>query len=101
MFSIAKELRKRHDPTIKWSEIVFKVLLQNLYNMSTSIVGFRAVFLYANTNGYNLYKECGFQEIDEYLIPETDDKVEVEGCTPLLLVINDNAIYDMFDTDNI
>lgn len=97
MFSIASQLRKRHDPTIHWSEIIFKVLLQNLYCMSTSVIGFHAVFLNANNNGYKLYVDCGFQEIDDYVIPQDDEKLDISECTPLLLIIDDNALYKMFE----
>lgn len=31
LFAIAKQLRKHHDQSIEWSDIIFKTLLQNLY----------------------------------------------------------------------
>lgn len=96
LFSIAKQLRKKHDPTIKWSEILFKLVLQNLYQMSTSVIGFHGIFLNANSNGYKLYNDCGFQKIDDYITPNDDDKLDIGECTPLLMIINDNALYNIF-----
>ena len=94
LFSIAKQLRKRHDPTIKWSEILFKMVLQNLYQMSTSVVGFHGIFLNANSNGYKLYIDCGFHEIDTYVAPQDDNKIDIGDCKPLLMLINDDALFN-------
>jgi hypothetical protein len=96
MFSIAKQLRKRHDPSIKWSEILFKLVLQNLYQLSTSVIGFHGIFLNANSNGYKLYTDCGFQPINDYTIPQDEDKLEISDCAPLLMIIDDNALYNIF-----
>lgn len=96
MFAIAKQLRKRHDTTIEWSTIIFKSLLQMLYEMSTSVIGFKAIFLNSNKDGYHLYKECGFEEITDFISPQEDEKVDIEECTPLLLIINDDMLYDIF-----
>lgn len=96
MFAIAKQLRKRHDITVDWSTQLFKLVLQNLYEMSTKVIGFKAIFLNANSNGYKLYKENGFEDITEYVTPETEEKIGIEGCKPLLLVINDDMLYDIF-----
>lgn len=96
LFAIAKELRKHHDQTIIWSDIIFKTLLQNLYQLSTSIIGFKAIFLNANHEGYNLYRDNGFDLINEYIIPEEDSAVLIDDCTPLLLMINSDMIDHIF-----
>ena len=96
MFAIAKQLRKRHDITIEWSDIIFKTVLQNLYFMSTSVIGFRGIFLNANHDGYKLYTENGFGEIANYISPDEDEKIEIDGCIPLLLIIDDEMLYDIF-----
>ena len=96
LFAISKQLRKRHDKTIQWSDIIFKKLLQNLYQMSTSMIGFKAIFLNANHEGYQLYKNNGFEPIKEYVAPQKDPKITVEDCTPLILTINDDMICEIF-----
>ncbi len=96
MFAISKELRKRHDDTVEWSDIIFKTLLQNLYHMSTNVIGFKAIFLNANHEGYNLYKNNGFEAIDEYIAPQTDSEIELEDSTPLLLMITSEMIDNIF-----
>lgn len=97
MFAIHKSLRKKHDPTIKYSEILFKLVLQNLYYISTHYMGFRAIFLNANEHGYQLYKDCGFDEATDYLSPEAEDKLNIEGTTPLLLFIDDDITNRLFE----
>lgn len=96
LFAIAKQLRKNHNPSIEWSNIIFKTLLQNLYQMSTSVIGFKAIFLNANHDGYQLYIDNDFTPIKEYVTPEVDEKIKIENCTPLLLMITDDTIYNMF-----
>ena len=39
--------------------------------------------------GYKLYKDHGFDEITEFLPSTEENKINIEGCIPLLLVIND------------
>lgn len=96
MFAIHQSLRKHNNPTIKYSEILFKLALQELYCISTQIIGFRAIFLNANNEGYHLYKNCGFEEVKGYLSPEEEEKLDIEGTTPLILMINDNITDVLF-----
>lgn len=96
LFAIAKQLRKHHDQSIEWSDIIFKTLLQNLYHMSTNIIGFKAIFLNANHDGYQLYIDNGFEIIKEYTVPQNDSKIEIEECTPLLLMITSEMIDNIF-----
>lgn len=96
LFTIAKQLRKHHDITVEWSSILFKILLQELYYISTHVIGFKAIFLNANHDGYQLYKSNGFSEIGEYAAPQSDPKIDIEDCVPLLLVIDEDMIYDIF-----
>ena len=96
LFAIAQQLRKHHDSSIEWSDTIFKTLLQNLYEMSTKVIGFKAIFLNANHDGYDLYIKNGFDEITDFIKPETDEKIDIEDCTPLLLIINDEMLYSIF-----
>ena len=96
MFAIAKQLRGHKDPTCNFSRDIFYSFLQNMYIMSMTVIGFKAIFLNSNHEGYHLYKECGFDEITDYIPPEDDDKIEIDDCTPLLLVMNEDAIYDFY-----
>lgn len=96
LFAIARQLRKNHDKTIEWSNILFKTLLQELYSMSTRTIGFKAIFLNANREGYQLYKDNGFEVISEYVTPQNDSKIESEDCTPLLLKINSETVERIF-----
>lgn len=96
LFAIAQQLRKHHDSSVEWSDTIFKTLLQNLYCMSTKVIGFKAIFLNANHEGYGLYINNGFVEITDYIKPEEDEKIDIEDCTPLLLIINDEMLYNIF-----
>ncbi len=96
LFAIAKQLRKRHDQTVMWSDVIFKTLLQHLYFMSTSVIGFKALFLNANHDGRQLYIDNGFTEITDYLAPRTDEKFNIKDCTPLLMMITSDTLYDIF-----
>lgn len=96
LFAIANQLRKRHDNTISWSDTIFKIALQNLYQMSTSVIGFKAIFLNANHDGLQLYIDNGFDSISEYVIPQNDSKIELDECTPLLLMITSDTVYKIF-----
>jgi len=96
MFAIAKQLRKHHDSSITWSEMLFKVALQNLYFMSVHTIGFRAIFLNANHDGYELYKNIGFEEIEEFIPPDEEKGIDIQGCVPLLLVMGDEMLYNIF-----
>jgi hypothetical protein len=96
MFAIHKSLHKRHDPGVKFSKILFTMVLQNLYVMSTHDIGFRAIFLNSNDQGYSLYKECGFSEVSGYLTAETEDKLDIEGTKPLIMFINEGITDLLF-----
>ena len=96
VFAIAKQLRKRHDTTIKYSDLIFKMVLQNLYELSTSVIGFKAIFLNANHEGKHLYSDNGFVEITEYIAPTDEKKMELANTTPMLLIIDDDMIYNIF-----
>lgn len=96
MFAIHQSLRKRHDINIKYSQILFRLVLQNLYYMSTHIIGFRAIFLNSNDQGYKLYSDCGFEDLKVFLAPEEEEKISIEGTKPMLLLINDNITDLLF-----
>ena len=96
MFAIHKSLRKRHDPTNIYSEILFRMVLQKLYFMSNHDIGFRAIFLNSNDEGYVLYKNSGFDDVKEFLTPEEEEKLDIEGTKPLLLLINDEITDLLF-----
>lgn len=96
MFAIAKQLRKHHDVSVLWSDIIFKTLLQNLYQMSTSVIGFKSIFLNANHDGYQLYKDNGFNAISEFIAPQNDSRIDLLGCTPLILMITPDMVYNIF-----
>lgn len=77
-----------------YSTIFFEYLLQDLYQMSTSILGFQMIFLRANENGMKLYKRKKFTDATRYLIPfDPDDKYG--KCTPMCLQMNDD-LYNIF-----
>ncbi len=97
MFAVAKQLRKKHDSTIPYSNIIFKMILQNLYEMSTKIIGFHAIFLNANQEGYQLYKENDFEEITQYIAPTDEEKLDITGTKPMLLLIDDEMLYNIFE----
>ena len=96
MFAIHKSLRKRHNPDNNFSEILFKMVLQELYYMSTHVIGFRAIFLNANDEGYQLYVNSGFEEVKGFLTPDEEEKMDLEGMRPLLLLINDDITDLLF-----
>lgn len=96
MFAIARQLRKHHDPTITHSDTIFKLILQNLYEMSTKTIGFRAIFLNANHEGFNLYVDNGFTPITTFVPPTEENKLDITGTTPMLLAIDDAMIYNIF-----
>ncbi|MBO4580210.1 MAG: hypothetical protein J5715_08665 [Clostridiales bacterium] len=96
MFAIHKSLRRKLNPCSNYSSVLFKMVLQRLYFMSTSVIGFRAIFLNANNEGYRLYVNSGFSEVTDYLAPETEEKLSLEGTTPLLLLINEGTTDLLF-----
>lgn len=96
MFAIAKQLRKRHDPMIKYSDMIFKLILQNLYELSTKVIGFRAIFLNANKDGFRLYKDNHFEILSDFVSPTDEEKIDISDTTPMLLFINDTMLYNIF-----
>ena len=89
-------MRKRHNPDNNFSEILFKTVLQELYYMSTHAIGFRAIFVNANDEGYQLYVNSGFEEVKGFLTPDEEEKMDLEGMRPLLLLINDDITDLLF-----
>lgn len=92
MFAISKKLkgqvaylmdpeRKRH-----YSTLFFNMLLEKLYYMSMSVLGFQMIFLRANIEGERLYRKSGFVEADEFL--DSYD-AKSENCTSLVLNVAD------------
>ncbi len=80
-----------------YSTLFFEVLLADLYELSTSVIGFSGIFLRANENGEKLYRRKNFVDATQYMIPyEEDDKLG--KCMPMYLSINDN-IYSIFGVD--
>lgn len=97
MFAIARFIRgQRDEHGIKYSRIIFKSLMQELYGMSVNVIGFHAIYLNANKNGLQLYKDCGFENIQNYIPASEEEKIDIEGCVPLLLIISDESLYDIF-----
>ncbi len=96
MFAIQNALRSNGDPTRKFSDIIFNSLLANLYYIATHTVGFKAIYLNANQAGKSLYLENGFQEVSNYVIPTAESMLDIEGTTPMILMINDNFIDQVF-----
>lgn len=100
MFAVSKMLRGNGVTDIdgiRYSYKIFQSLVQELYAMSTSVIGFCAVTLNANDKGLKLYKEFGFVETDEFLLPEEEEKISIEKCTPLIFsLITEDALSRIF-----
>ena len=77
-----------------YSTVFFEYLLMKLYEISTRVMGFQAIFLRANDNGRKLYKRKRFADASDYIIPYTDDD-PLAKCTPMILSISDH-LYDIF-----
>ncbi len=76
---------------------MFQALMQEMYCISTSVIGFCAVTLNANSTGLNLYKKFGFMHSEEYILPEEEDKIDIDGCTPLIFsFIEEDALDRLF-----
>ena len=54
------------------------------------------IFLNANHDGYALYKRNGFEEITDFLPPTQEKLIDIDGTIPMLLLINDEMIVDIF-----
>lgn len=95
-FAISKFFQKQTIGNSKeyYSTAFFEILLVDLYEMSTKIVGFQAVFLRANSAGEKLYKRKNFIDTTQYIIPYEEDD-PLGKCKPMVLMIQDN-IYSIF-----
>lgn len=91
MFAISRALKGQiaydiDNGSHHYSTIFFKMLLEDLYFMSMSVIGFQVIFLRANDEGEGLYRNVGFIDCSAYL--KTYD-ASAEGCIPLFLSLND------------
>lgn len=100
-FAIAKKFHEQTayliDSSKHYSTIFFEWLLADLYEMSTKIIGFQAIFLRANENGEKLYRRKRFVDATQYIIPYKEDD-PLGKCIPMCLMIQDN-IYNIFGMD--
>ena len=101
-FAIAKQFQKaqtgKQGTEKYYSTCFFEILLADLYQMSTSVIGFTGIFLRANENGEKLYRRKKFIDAKEYIIPYEEDD-ELGKCTPMYLSINDN-LYSIFGCED-
>lgn len=100
-FAIKKSYRGQLiDHNTRYSQLFFKILLQDLYLMSMSIIGFNMIFLQSNQEGVRLYSNCNFAKLDKFLdsvqLPEEDEKIEIEDCIPMGILLNDENCADFF-----
>lgn len=100
-FAIAKKFHRQIayliDSSKYYSTIFFEWLLADLYEMSTKIIGFQAIFLRANEKGEKLYRRKKFVDATKYIIPyEANDPLG--KCIPMCLMIKDN-VYSIFGID--
>lgn len=97
-FAINRMLQKQIAYTIDsnkyYSTIFFELLLQELYELSTKRIGFKAIFLRANENGEKLYRRKKFVDATNYIVPYTEDD-PAGKCIPMILNISSN-IYEIF-----
>lgn len=97
-FAIAKRFHKQTayliDENKYYSTIFFEYLLADLYEMSTKMIGFKAIFLRANENGKKLYRRKKFIDATEYIIPYEEDD-PLGKCIPMCLMIQED-IYNIF-----
>lgn len=96
MFAIDRSLRKHGDPYVNYSDIIFNLVLMNLWAMSVHMIGFKGIFLNANHEGERLYRNAGFEDVTEFVAPTEEDKIDIKGTTPMLLMINDEFIDKVF-----
>lgn len=77
-----------------YSTVFFEILLADLYEMSTKVIGFTGIFLRSNEAGERLYRRKHFIDASDFVIPyEEDDKLG--KCTPMYLSFADN-VYGIF-----
>lgn len=100
MFAVSKFLRGDEavdSDGIRYSFKIFQSLMQELYYISTSVIGFSAVTLNANNTGLDLYRKFGFICTDEYFMPEEEEKIDIDDCTPLIFsLMGSDALYSLF-----
>ena len=100
-FAIARRFHKQIayllDPDKYYSTIFFEWLLADLYEMSTKMIGFQAIFLRANEKEEKLYRRKKFVDATKYIIPYEEDD-PLGKCIPMCLIIQDN-IYSIFGVD--
>ena len=100
MFAVSRFLRGTEAVDIdgkRYSYKIFQTLMQEIYHISTFTIGFTAVTLNSNTNGLQLYKKFGFIETNDYLLPEEEEKLNIEGCIPLVFsLISSDALAKIF-----
>ena len=100
MFAVSKALRGSEAIDIdgvRYSYKLFQSLMQELYSISTSVIGFCAVILNSNEEGLSLYRKFGFMYSEDYLNPEEEEKIDIKDCTPLIFsFMNESARYSLF-----
>lgn len=99
MFAVCRQLQHHavNEHGVKYTDIIFSLLLQDLYAMSVKTIGFKAICLHSNEDGLDLYKRCGFTEVTDYESANDDDKLDISGCVPLIFYISDENIYKIFE----
>lgn len=97
-FAISKKFHRQIayliDESKYYSTIFFEWLLADLYEMSTKMIGFQAIFLRANEKGEKLYRRKKFVDASSYVIPYAEDD-PLGKCIPMCLMIQEN-IYSIF-----
>lgn len=97
LFAVSKALRGSEavdSDGVRYSYKIFQSLMQELYYISTHVIGFTAVMLNANDKGLSLYKKFGFFEISEYISPEDEDKLDIEGCKALMFSLKSSDVLE-------
>ncbi|SEL96992.1 hypothetical protein SAMN04487770_12228 [Butyrivibrio sp. ob235] len=101
LFAVAKALRGDEAVDIdgvRYSYKVFQALMQELFYIATSTIGFCAVTLNSNDDGLDLYTKFGFVHSEDYLLPEDEEKIDIEDCTPLVFsFLGEDALYKLFE----
>lgn len=99
-FAIRRQLQKIRaqdiDPNKYYSEIFLEWFLQDLYEISTKVIGFQYVYLIANDAGKKLYERSGFANVENYLVPfeETDPD---NKCIPMIFDFSTDNLYKIFE----
>lgn len=98
LFAIDRHFRgKTNKDGVKYSHVFFAILLQDLWSIAMSQISFKMIFLQSNTLGMSLYKKFGFIEVNGYVSPTDDDKIDVDDCVPMLCEITDEIMYMIFE----